>query len=75
MVKVENYLNIYYSVRNTNTQRQENEIAAIIKKMNASGWKLISISKATLDTKNIFSNFYLFWKKKWKFILYIFNIF
>ena len=37
MVKVENDLNIYYAVGNTNTERQENEIAAIITKMNASG--------------------------------------
>ena len=31
MVKVEDDLNIYYAVGNTNTQRQENEITAIIK--------------------------------------------
>ena len=29
--KVENNLEIYYSARNPNTQRQENEIALIIK--------------------------------------------
>ena len=32
MAKVENDLDIYYAVGNTNTQRQENEISAIIKK-------------------------------------------
>ena len=31
MTNVENDLDIYYAVGNTNTQRQENEIAAIIK--------------------------------------------
>ena len=32
MAKVENDLDIYYAVGNANTQRQENEISAIIKK-------------------------------------------
>jgi len=32
MAKVENDLGIYYAVRNTNTQRQENEITATMKK-------------------------------------------
>ena len=32
MAKVENDFNIYYAAGNANTQRQENEIAAIIKK-------------------------------------------
>ena len=31
MEKVENDLDIYYAVGNTNTQRQENEIKAIMK--------------------------------------------
>ena len=31
MEKLENDLDIYYAVGNANTQRQENEIAAIIK--------------------------------------------
>ena len=31
MAKVENDLDIYYAVGNTNTQRQENELAAIMK--------------------------------------------
>ena len=35
MAKVENYLDIYYSVGNANTQRQENQLAAIMKKLNS----------------------------------------
>ena len=31
MIKVENDLDIYYAVGNANTQRQENELAVIIK--------------------------------------------
>ena len=31
MAKVENDLDIYYAVGNANTQRQENELAAIMK--------------------------------------------
>ena len=64
MSHVENDLDIYYAVGNANTQRQENEIAAIIKKRNASGWELISKSAAIVDTKNLISNLYLFWEKK-----------
>ena len=64
MSNVENDLDIYYAAGNANTQRQENENAAIIKKTNASGWKLISTSTAIVDTKNQFSNLYLFWEKK-----------
>ena len=41
MAKVENDLDIYYAVRNANIQRQENELAAIVKKPNSAGWKLI----------------------------------
>ena len=52
MAKVENDLDIYYAVGNVNTQRQENELAVIIKKRNSAGWKLISTSTATLNTKN-----------------------
>ena len=54
---------LYYVVGNTNTQRQENELAAIMKKRNSAGWKLISTSTAIVDTKNQFSNLYLFWEK------------
>ena len=59
-----NDLDIYYAVGNANTQRQESEIAAIINKRNSGGWKLISTSTAIVDTKNQFSNLYLFWEKK-----------
>ena len=64
MVKEENDLDIYNAVGNTITKRQENEISAIMKKRNSSGWKLISTSTAIVDTKNQFSNIYLFWEKK-----------
>ena len=64
MSHVENDLDIYYAVGNANTQRQENEIAAIMRKRNSAGWKLISTSTAILDSKNLFSNLYLFWEKK-----------
>ena len=54
---------IYYAVGNANTKRQENELAAIMKKCNSAGWKLISTSTAIVDIKNQFSNLYLFWEK------------
>jgi len=63
MAKVENDLYIFYEARNANTQRQENELAAIMKKSNSAGWKLISTSTTIVDTKNHFSNLYLFWEK------------
>ena len=63
MTKVENDLDINYAVGNTFTQRQENELAAIMKKRNSAGWKLISINTALLDIKNQFSNLYLLWEK------------
>ena len=63
MTNSENDLDIYYAVGNANTQRQEIEIASIIKKRNSMGWKLISTSTAIVDTKNQFSNLYLFWGK------------
>ena len=65
MAKVENDLDIYYAVGNANTKRQENELAAIMKKRNSAGWKLISTSTAIVDTdtKDQFSNLYLFWEK------------
>jgi hypothetical protein len=64
MSHVENDLDIYYAIGNANTQRQENEIAAIMKKRNSAGWKLISTSTAKVDFKNQFSNLYLFWEKE-----------
>ena len=54
---------IYYPVGNANTQRQENVLVAIMKKRNPAGGKLISTSTAIVDTKNQFSNRYLFLKK------------
>ena len=63
MPKLENDLDIYYAVGNANAQRQENELAAIMKKCNSSEWKFISTSIAIVDTKNQFSNLYLFWEK------------
>ena len=58
-----NDIDIYYAVGNANTQRQENEIASIMIKRNKAGWKLISTCTAIVDTKNQFSNLYLFWGK------------
>tara|TARA_B100000927_G_scaffold238464_1_gene199399 strand:- start:315 stop:515 length:201 start_codon:yes stop_codon:yes gene_type:complete len=63
MAKIENDTDIYYAVGNANTQRQENEIKTIILKRNFAGWRLISTSTAIVDTKNNFSNLYLFWEK------------
>ena len=64
MSQAENDLDIYYAVGNANNKRQENEISSIIKKRNSYGWRLISTSTAIVDTKNQFSNIYLFWEKK-----------
>ena len=64
MTNTENDLDIYYAIGNANTQRQENEIIAIINKRNSAGWKLISTSTAIVDIKNQFSNLYLFWEKE-----------
>ena len=44
MSNVENDLDIFYAVGNANTQRQENEIAAIIKKKECF-WKGIDLNK------------------------------
>ena len=63
MAKVENVLDRYYAAGNANTQRQENELTVIMKKCNSAGLKLISTSTAIVDTKNQFSNLYLFWEK------------
>ena len=63
MGKVENNLDIYYTVGNANTQKQDNELSAIMKKRNSAGWNLISTSTAIVDTKNQFSNLYLFWER------------
>ena len=66
MAKLENDLDIYYAVGNANAQRQENELAAIMKKLNSAWWKLRSTSTAIVHTKNQFSNLYLFWEKEGK---------
>ena len=63
MANPKNDVDICYAVGNANTQRQENEIGLIIKKRNSDGWKLVSTSTAKVDTKNQFSNLYLFWEK------------
>ncbi len=66
MAKTENDVDIYYSVGNANTSRQEAEIGEIIKKRNLLGWKLVSTSTAVVDTLNQFSNLYLFWEKQYE---------
>ena len=65
----QNDIDIYYAVGNANTQRQENEIAALMKIRNERGWKLISTSTAVVDTKNQFSNLYLFGKRIYRFFI------
>ena len=63
MENPENDLDVYYAVGNANTKGQENEIGLIIKKLNSARWRLVSTITAIVDTKNQFSNLYLFWKK------------
>ena len=63
MAKAANDLDIYYAIGNANTKRQEVEIASIINKRNSAGWRLVSTTTAIVDTKNNFSNLYLFWEK------------
>ena len=63
MAKLDNDLDVYYAVGNANTHRKENELAAIMKKPNSAGLKLISTSTTIVDTKSQFSNLYLFWEK------------
>ena len=63
MAKIENELDIYYAIGNTNNLRQENELAAIMKKRNSAGWKLISTSTAIVDTKTGFQIFIYFGKR------------
>ena len=64
MAKVKNDLDIYYAVGNANTQRQENELSAIMKKRNSAGWKMISTSTAIVDIKPSFQIFIYFGGKK-----------
>ena len=63
MTKLENELNIYYAVGNSNTQRQENEFEVIMKKRNSAGWKFFSTSAAIVDTKNQFKSLSIFGKE------------
>ncbi len=63
IVYSKNDLDIYYAVGNANSKRQESEITLIFQKRNSAGWKLISTSTAKVDSKNQFSNLYLFWEK------------
>ena len=63
MANPENDLDVYYSVGNANTKGQENDIGLIIKKLKSARWRLVSTITAIVDTKNQFSNLYLFWKK------------
>tara|TARA_B100000214_G_scaffold358638_1_gene319315 strand:+ start:190 stop:390 length:201 start_codon:yes stop_codon:yes gene_type:complete len=66
MKTTENDIDIYYAVGNSNTSRQEFEVAEIIKKRNSLGWKLVSTTTAVVDTTNQFSNLYLFWEKQYE---------
>ena len=50
-------------VGNANTKRQENKLAAILKKRNSAGWRLISTSTAIVDTKTSFQIFIYFGKR------------
>ena len=69
MASSKNNIDIYDALGNVNTKRQENEIPAIMKKRNEAGWKLISASTAFIDTKNQFSNLYLFEKRIFRFFI------
>ena len=62
MAKVENDLDIFYAVGNTNTQRQENELGATMKKRNSGEWKLISTNNVIVNTKTCFQIFIYFGK-------------
>tara|TARA_Y100001978_G_scaffold57417_1_gene51703 strand:+ start:53 stop:250 length:198 start_codon:yes stop_codon:yes gene_type:complete len=64
MDKLLNDLDIYFAAGNANTKRQEDEIKQIIRKRNSLGWKLVSTITAMVDSKNQFSNLYLFWEKQ-----------
>ena len=50
MAKVENNFDIYYAVGNANTQKQEDQLSAIMKIPNFAEWKLISTNTAIVDT-------------------------
>ena len=64
MKNIENDMDIYFAVGNTNTLRQEKEIREILKRRNSLGWKIVSTSTAIVDMKNQFSNLYIFWERE-----------
>ena len=63
MVKVENAIDMYYAVENANTCKTRKQTCSNYEKRNFVGWKLTSTITAIIDTKNQFSNLYLFWEK------------
>ena len=64
MAYVENDLDIFYAVGNIKYSKTRKRTCSNYEKRNSAGWKLISTSTAIVDTKNQFSNLYLFWEKK-----------
>ena len=64
MKNIENDMDIYFAVGNSNTLRQEKEIREILKRRNYLGWKIVSTSIAIVDIKNQFSNLYIFWERE-----------
>ena len=70
MANSQNDIDIYYAVGNANTQRQENEIASIMKIRNEAGWKLISTSMVVIDTKINFQIFIFFGKSIYRFFVF-----
>ena len=60
MARVENDLDIYYKVGNTNTKIQDNEIAAIMKNRNSAGWRLISTSTAMVEILETYSQTFIY---------------
>ena len=60
MSKLEDDLDKYYVVGNANTQIQENELVAILKKCNSEVWKLILTSTEMVDKKTSFRIFIYF---------------
>ena len=66
MAKVENDIDIYilssWKCKYSKTRKQT---CSNYEKRNSAGWKLISTSTPMIDTKNQFSNIYLFWEKNY----------
>ena len=65
MEKLENDLDIYilrsWKCKYSKTRKRT---CSNYKKRNSAVWKLISTSTVIVDTKNQFSNLYLFWEKE-----------